>query len=107
VFGGNVHARKVKGLPVAGYESHEPLGYQITSWNLIHLDANYRGGTSWGCIGGPDPKKCAVIQFGPACTTDCPAHPVIHLEQLARSGDAYDGYYDVGKLTASPPLNRK
>jgi hypothetical protein len=100
VFGGNVHARKIKGLPMEGYEDHEPLGYQIRDWNLLHLDARYRGGASWGCVGG----NCSVMQFGPPCTTDCPAHPVIW---RSRSNPAYDGYYDVGKLTPSPPLNRE
>jgi hypothetical protein len=104
VFGGNVHARKIKGPPMAGYENHGTLGYQIRDWNLIHLNVNYRGGSGWGCV-GPDPKKdCSVIQFGPSCTTDCPAHPVIRLER-GRPDDAYDGSYDVGKLTASAPLH--
>jgi hypothetical protein len=103
VFGGNVHARKTKGLPWAGSEDHEPLGYQIRDWNLIHLDARYRGGAGWACT-GPDPKKdCAVMQLGPSCATDCPAHAVIWRSRL---NPAYDGYYDVGKLTPSPPLNR-
>jgi hypothetical protein len=99
VFGGNVHARKIRGLPQAGYESHEPLGYRIRDWNLIHLDARYRGGALWGCID----RSCSEIQLGPACTTDCPTHPVIRRSRL---DPAYDGYYDVGKLTPSQPLNR-
>ena len=104
VFGGNVHARKIKGLPMEGFENLEPLGYQIRNWNLIHLNAKSRGGSGWGCVGTDFQKNCSIMQLGPSCTTDCPAHPVI---RLMRSGpdDAYDGYYDVGKLTASPPLH--
>jgi hypothetical protein len=98
VFGGNVHARKIKGLPKEGYEDHEPLGYQIRDWNLLHLDVRYRGGASWACVDG----NCSVMQWGPSCTTDCPPHPVIW---RTLSDRAYDGYYDVGKLTPSPPLN--
>jgi hypothetical protein len=108
VFGGNVHARKTRGLTMpgapAGYADHEPLGYQIRNWNLIHLNAYYRGGASWGCV-GPDPSNCQVRPLsGTACTTDCPAHTAI---RLRRSDPAYDGVYDVGKLTASPPLYRR
>lgn len=104
VFGGNVHARKTKGLPFVnappGSEDHEPLGYLIRDWGLIHLDAAYRGGAFWGCT-GPSPEDCSVKELGPACTTDCPPHPVIRLQS---SHPSYDGVYDVGKLTVSRPL---
>jgi hypothetical protein len=111
VFGGNVHARKTKGLRFAGAppdsENHEPLGFQIRDWKLVHLNVYYRGGTGWGCVGGPDAANCSVMEFGPACTTDCPPHAVIRLGRQGQSDDAYDGVYDVGRLTASPPLFRK
>lgn len=104
VFGGNVHARKTRGLPFrnapSGSEEHEPLGHLIRDWGLIHLDAAYRGGSGWGCP-GPGPDNCTMINFGPACTADCPAHPTIHLRH---TDPAYDGVYDVGKLTGSQPL---
>lgn len=106
VFGGNVHARKIKGMQMAGYENHEPLGYLIRDWNLVHLDAAYGGGSSWGCVGGPEDSNCSVIQLGESCTTDCPKTAVIRLGSRMWRGDAYDGTYDVGKLTASPPLFR-
>lgn len=105
VFGGNVHARKDKGLPMAGYDNHEPLGYQIRDWNLVHLDAGYRGGTGWGCVGGPDRVNCSVRELGSACTgADCPIHARIRLDAPGTRDHAYDGYYEVGRLTASPPL---
>lgn len=104
VFGGNVHARKVKGMSTAGYEENEPLGYLIRDWNLIHLDAEYRGGSSWGCIQGTDGVDCSVRQLGEPCSPDCPKQTVIRLGSRMWRGDAYDGTYDVGKLTASPPL---
>jgi hypothetical protein len=104
VFGGNVHARKTKGLPFfnapSGSEDHEPLGYLIRDWGLVHLDAAYRGGTSWGCT-GPAPENCRTMDLGPACTADCPAHPGI---RLSNAHPAYDGVYDVGKMTVSGPL---
>jgi hypothetical protein len=104
VFGGNVHARKTKGLPFlnapAGAGDHEPLGYLIRDWGLIHLNAAYRGGNIWTCS-GPSPKDCAPRSLGPGCTADCPAHPIIRLQ---RTDPAYDGVYDVGKLTVSGPL---
>lgn len=104
VFGGNAHARKVRGMQAPGYEDHEPLGYLIRDWNLLHLDAEYRGGNTWGCVGGPDNGTCSVIQLGEPCATDCPKQVVIRLGSRMWRGDAYDGTYDVGKLTASPPL---
>ena len=104
VFGGNVHARKTKGLPFlnapAGAADHEPLGYLIRDWGLIHLNAAYRGGNIWTCS-GPSPKDCGPRILGPGCTADCPAHPIIRLQ---RTDPAYDGVYDVGKLTVSGPL---
>jgi hypothetical protein len=103
VFGGNVHARKSKGLPFGnappGSDDFEPLGYLIRDWGLVHLDAGYRGGEAWGCTGStPD---CRVLALGPACTTDCPAHPTIRLQT---TDPAFDGVYDVGKLSVSRPL---
>ncbi len=103
VFGGNVHARKTKGLSgpgvPPGYENREHLGYLIRDWGLVHLDAMYRGGSMWMCSG----RDCAVTPMGgdPACR-DCPPTAVI---RLTRSNPAYDGYYDVGRLTPSPPLH--
>jgi hypothetical protein len=104
VFGGTVHARKTKGLPFSnapsGSEDHEPLGYLIRDWGLIHLDAAYRGGAGWGCT-GPSIDNCTTIDLGPGCAVDCPAHPTI---RLRNTDPAYDGVYDVGKLTVSGPL---
>jgi len=102
VFGGNVHARKTKGLIAQGappgYENYEPVGYLIRDWGLIHLNARYHGGASWACLG---PTDCQVRDHGPACPSGCPAYPVI---RLGRENVAYDGVYEVGKLTPSPPL---
>jgi hypothetical protein len=107
VFGGNVHARKTKGLPFrnapSGSDDHEPLGYLIKDWGLIHLDVDYRGGTSWGCT-GPSPDDCKTMVLGPGCTADCPAHPTIRLQL---TNPAFDGVYDVGRLTVSSPLHRQ
>jgi hypothetical protein len=104
VFGGNVHARKTKGLPFlnapAGSSDHEPLGYLIRDWRLIHLNATYRGGNIWACT-GPSPNDCASRSLGPGCTADCPAHPIIRMQS---ADPAYDGIYEVGKLTVSGPL---
>jgi hypothetical protein len=107
VFGGNVHARKTKGLPFlnapSGSDDHEPLGYLIRDWGLVHLNAEYRGGTGWGCT-GPSPDDCRTIDLGPRCTADCPAHPSIWLQL---TDPAYDGVYDVGSLSVSGPLHRQ
>ena len=104
VFGGNVHARKTKGLPFSnaprGSDDYEPIGYRIRDWGLIHLDVDYRGGAGWGCT-GPSPDNCTSIDYGPGCTADCPAHPIIRLQT---TNPAYDGVYDVGRLTVSGPL---
>lgn len=104
LYGGNVHARKTKGLPFTNAppdsEDHEPLGYLIRDWGLVHLNVAYRGGAGWGCR-GPTPEDCSVLELGPACTLDCPLHPVIRLDS---ANPAYDGVYDVGRMTVSRPL---
>lgn len=104
VFGGNVHARKTRGLTGPGvppeYAQHEHLGYLLRDWHLVHLNAAYRGGASWACTGAA-PGNCSVHQHGQGCSTDCPPHTLI---RLTNSDPAYDGVYDVGKLTPSPPL---
>jgi hypothetical protein len=107
VFGGNVHARKTKGLPFAnapaGSDDHEPLGFLIRDWALVHLDADYRGGATWACT-GPAPDDCRAIELGPGCTVACPVHPIIRLQA---TNPAYDGVYDVGRLSVSGPLRRQ
>jgi hypothetical protein len=107
VFGGNVHARKTKGLPFlnapSGSDDHEPLGYLIRDWGLVHLDADYRGGSTWGCT-GPSPDHCTTLDLGPGCTADCPSHPIIRLQS---TNPAFDGVYDVGRLSVSRPLHWK
>lgn len=106
VIGGNVHARKTKGLPFvnapSGSDDHEPLGFLIRDWGLIHLNAGYRVGAVWACI-GPSPDNCRRVDLGPGCSADCPAHPTI---RLSIGDPAYDGVYEVGRLTVSEPLNR-
>jgi hypothetical protein len=105
VFGGNVHARKTRGLEIVGAppgsENHEPLGYQLQDWNLIHLNVYYRGGSMWGCM-GPPPDGCSILNQEPSCSADCPSALAIRLTRIHPS---YDGVYDVGSLTASPPLH--
>lgn len=101
LFGGNVHARKTRGLPqVPGYEDHEPLGYLLRNWGLVHLDAQYRGGELWGCTGAS--QTCGVIDLGPPCPAGCELRPVI---RLGTQNEAYDGVYDVSMLSASSPLH--
>jgi hypothetical protein len=105
VFGGNVHARKTRGMDMVGAppgsENHEPLGYLLRDWNLIHLNVHYRGGSMWACM-GPPPDGCSILNQEPSCAADCPSAPAI---RLTRTHPSYDGVYDVGKLTASPPLH--
>lgn len=105
LFGGNVHARKTIGLPFRnappGSEQHQPLGYKLRDWGLIHLNAMYRGGEFWGCTGAST-DGCGVVAVGPACTTDCRTDPVIRLHA---SDPAYDGVYDVSYLSVSRPLH--
>jgi hypothetical protein len=102
VFGGDVHARKTKGLPFvnapSGSENYEPLGYQIRDWELVHLKMAYHGGTAWVCSGS-SLDTCTTVNIGPAA--DNPVHPVIRLNH---ADPAYDGAYDVGTYTVSGPL---
>ena len=105
LFGGNVHARKVTGLPFRnappGSAQHQPLGYLVRDWELVHLDARYHGGELWGCTGGSR-EGCSIRDLGPACPTGCRVEPIIRLDS---SDPAYDGVYDVSMLSVSRPLH--
>jgi hypothetical protein len=96
---GNVHMRLTRGTPWdAGYESAgfllkdlEP-GRQLTS-----LDVAYSGGSAWTCTSA-EAASCKVRSL--RGSGDDQGTRVIRFPEV-RQG--YDGVYNVGKLTASPP----
>jgi hypothetical protein len=78
VFGGNVHARKIKGLPIARHEDHEPPGYQIRDWSLIHLDVNYHGVPAGAALAPTRRRTARSFSWAP------PAPPIApHIQSSA------------------------
>jgi hypothetical protein len=94
IYAGNVHTRKAGMASRPGYET---MAMQLVRGGVaaIALDARYADGSAWVCT-GPAPADC-----GPRFMSGIVAERGIHLE---RSSDgAYDGWFDVGAITASPP----
>jgi hypothetical protein len=100
IFTGNVHARKTKGLPFlnapSGAEQAEPLGYRLRDLGLVHINADYRGGSAWTCA-----ATCGVQWLGK------PGPGVSSFSIRPSADSAYDLEYFVGSFTASPPAAGK
>ena len=100
LFAGNAHVRKTKGLPFpnlpADVRDRENLGYLLRDWDLLHLNVRISGGTMWTC----QERGCGnqtMPMHGPDVDT-------VSIK-LSSADPAYDGYYDVGHTTASPPAH--
>ncbi len=100
IFTGNVHARKTKGLHALnappGMENAEPLAYRLRDLGYLAMNIGYQGGTLWTCS---SPSNCGVHDAGER-------GPAVKAFSITPSTDpAYDAYYLVGSLTASPPAS--
>jgi len=90
---GNYHAKKTDGAPwnprmrfMAGY---------LPPGGLTSLDVGYAGGAAWVCI-----PECGVSELGASSKT---AAQGFSLRLGDKDGGAYDGVYDVGRLSPSLP----
>lgn len=90
---GNYHAKKTDGAPwdprtrfMAGY---------LPASDLTSLDVGYAGGAAWICI-----PECGVSEMGSSSQTIAKG---FSLRFVAKDGGAYDGVYDVGRLSPSLP----
>ena len=95
LLAGNLHARKTQGQLKQTWMAMRLVERGV---ELITLDARYAGGSAWFCT-GPTPSDC-----GPHPLLDGEAHPRgIVLD--GKRDDGYDGVFDVGRATASPPAH--
>jgi hypothetical protein len=90
---GNYHAKKTDGAPwnprlrfMAGY---------LPPGGLTSLDVGYDGGAAWVCM-----PECGVTDFGASSKT---AAQGFSLRLMDKDGGAYDGIYEVGRLSPSLP----
>lgn len=100
VLTGNVHTRIGRGTPWD--KDYEPMGFVLSQLapghRLAALDVQYTGGTAWFCL-GDQAASCAVHEVRGGAPPATP--PVTQLPHLSPEG--YNGFYFVGRLTASPP----
>lgn len=94
VLTGNLHARKTPGRFKRAFMAARLVEAGAT---VTTLDGRYGAGTAWVCAGG-SPESCGPAAFGTGAGASADA------VTLARSEDgAYDGTFDVGPATFSPP----
>jgi hypothetical protein len=100
VLTGNIHTRIGRGTPWD--KDYEPMGFVLSQlapgYRLAALDVQYTGGTAWFCL-GELAASCAVHEVRGGAPPATP--PVTQLAHLSPEG--YNGFYFVGRLTASPP----
>lgn len=97
VYAGNIHTRKAA-LPQR--PDYATMAMRMTAGmphagSIVSLNARWAEGSAWVCMGST-PGDC-----GPQFMAGRPDERGVHLE---RSPDgAYDGWFGVGAVTASPP----
>jgi hypothetical protein len=97
VLTGNLHARASSGSPWD--PSFKPFAHYLRSRisKLVSLDVKYGTGSAWICAPGcgANPLPDSRTRFAPT--------PAI---QFDATSAAFDGYYAIEKLSASPPVAR-
>lgn len=94
VYAGNIHTRKAAMARRPGYETMA-MRMLRSGVTAIALDAHYADGSAWVCTG------VAATDCGPQFMAGRADERGIRLEP-SRDG-AYDGWFGVGPITASPP----
>jgi hypothetical protein len=95
VYAGNLHTSKAE---LAGRRGFRWMAMRVADAgiSLISLNARLDEGTAWLCRGS-DVSACGVSFVGGAGAPD----PAIHLEPSPNG--QFDGWFGIGKPTASPP----
>jgi hypothetical protein len=100
VLTGNIHTRIGRGTPWD--KDYAPMGFVLSQLapgsRLAALDVQYTGGTAWFCL-GEQAASCGRHEVRGSAPPAAP--PVTQLAQVSPEG--YNGFYFVGRLTASPP----
>jgi len=104
VLTGNMHSRLQVGTPWS--REHQPMGYllgkNISAEKIVALDVAHAGGTAWVCLAN-NQGGCDSHELG-GRGSDIPWQ--IDLKEILGT-DNHHGVYQVGKITASLPANRK
>ena len=96
VLTGNIHSRKLRGT--SWNAKLEPMTYLLRDLRPMTLNVAYDAGEAWVCDAGcgPLPLRGNAVALGIVSTS-----PMIALDSRV---DGHDGYFYVGKLTASAPV---
>jgi len=99
ILTGNVHNRLTRGTRWDA--AYEPLGYllrqALPEQRILSLNVAHTGGEAWVCFGS-SPSDCGVRRIG----GNTEGGQGVEFGTAA-AGDAYQGGYHVGRLTASLP----
>jgi len=101
LYGGNLHARKTKGMPWD--PALEPMAYHLVANGLKITSLNMRNpkGTAWICKSN-EASSCGASNIGGEEPASGASPRGIRLSG-GTSADAYDGVYIISGATASPP----
>lgn len=98
VLTGNIHSRKSRGTP--WNSEAEPMTFLVRDLPLISLNIAYDEGAAWVCDGlgkcGPRPFKGNAHLLNVTSKS-----PMIAIDSRV---EGHDGYFYVGKLAASAPV---
>lgn len=98
VLTGNIHSRQERGTPWNA--EVEPMAFLLRDLKPISLNVAHEDGLAWVCGGD---AKCGPRQFkGAARFLDLT--PKSAMMAIDSRVEAHDGYFYVGKLTASAPV---
>lgn len=102
---GNLHSRTRKGTPWDA--EYTPMGLvlegKLPHRRVVALDVAYTGGTAWNCR-ATEAESCHPYELKGTAMDGSGGGRIVLDADLKAKG--YDGYYAVGKLTASPPAVR-
>jgi hypothetical protein len=99
---GNLHSSTRKGTPWDA--DYPPMGLvlkgKLPDRRVVALDVAYTGGAAWNCRAS-EAESCHPYELKGTPMDGSGRRRIVLDDSLKAKG--YDGYYAVGKLTASPP----
>lgn len=96
-FTGNLHARRQKGTP--WNKEFIPAAYLLRDVEAVSLNMDYTAGTAWNC----GRNGCGINPVSQSPITGKPTAPSV---QLSQADPYFDGVYQLGEVSASPPVRQ-
>ncbi|MDX2218052.1 MAG: hypothetical protein SF172_03395 [Burkholderiales bacterium] len=96
-FTGNIHARRQKGTP--WNKAFVPAASLLNDVEMVSLNMDYTAGTAWNCGG----RGCGINPVSDLPVTGKSTKPSI---QISQADPYYDGVYQLGEVSASPPVRQ-